>query len=136
MQDHCEPKRDQNASRRQILAVAGSVALGLTAFAPAAQALAGRPATWRSFVPFLHQGFLVSDAGGDAVLILVAIERSPRGRRPAHLPDPFSLIFHSATEGAPLPSQTYEVETPGGTRVAMFLSQITGDSSYYEAPFN
>ena len=41
-----------------------------------------------------------------------------------------------ASEGAPLPSQTYEVETPAGTRLAMFLSQITGDPSYYEAPFN
>jgi uncharacterized protein DUF6916 len=124
-------------SRRRVLIGAGTLgAVWAVAKINVAQALGARPITWQTFRPLLNQEFLVVHDDTQAVLKLVEVSPLQRGKRPAQLPNPFSLVFRSSADLPPLPAQIYEVEHARLGRLAMFITPITGDPSFYEAAFN
>ena len=69
-----------------------------------------------------------------ASFTLTNVILEPRDRRPAGLPNAFSLIFQSSVGG--LPGGLYEVRMPSGARLALFLSPIRQSGNFYEAAFN
>lgn len=129
-------------SRRRVFAAAGAAGLAMSGLTGTALAQAIAPAVGRfgaqpdpdAFTPLLHKDFVVWNGEARTLLRLVEVRRYARGRRPAHLPQPYSLFFQG-WPSRPLASESYEVQAPDGTRSRMFLTPVAG-RSLYEAPFN
>jgi len=123
-------------SRRQIMIGTGTLAVATMGLAPRCLAQSARSIGAASFAPYIGQGFLVSGFKVNAALRLIKVKTYQRGRRPAWLPDPFSLIFRDVADTQPLPAEIVEIEHAGVGRISVFLHPITQNLSYYEADFN
>jgi Domain of unknown function (DUF6916) len=126
-------------SRRLLLVGAATAAAAASALGPQAlaQVASGGSLSAATFRPFIDTIFVATDDDDRrGILTLVKIETHQRDRRAPRLPTPFSLIFRAIPGTPALPSETYEVQHTRLGRLAMFISPITDDPSYYEAPFN
>jgi hypothetical protein len=122
-----------HTSRRQVIIGAGSFATAMT-LGPLAAAQPGSGLTAAGFRIFLWKDFVVASDQGAVTFTLTNVVWHARAGRPAALRDPFSLIFRSNIGN--LPTGTYEVRRPDGSRIAMFLTPIQQQGDYYEAAFN
>jgi hypothetical protein len=123
-------------SRRQMMIGTGTLAAATMGLAPWSLAQSARGFGAASFAPYIGQGFLVTGAKVNTALRLIKVKSYPRSRRPAWLPDPFSLIFRDVADTGPLPDEIVEIEHAGIGRISIFLHPITRNLSYYEADFN
>jgi hypothetical protein len=128
----------QQQSRRRVLVGAGTAAVALSTLAHPilVRAATGQGPSAQTFRPYINNGFLVRSDELQAILRLTRILRYERDRRSIKFPDAFSLIFRASPGTPALPSDVYTVQHPVLGSFEMFITTISADPSYYEAPFN